>query len=141
MRWCLFLFHSYPVYCQQYAKVVEAAVSRNTIICGGEQRVKGVYLSTSHEMELQIMNRRTQGKSQYFLFKYEGNISLLLISIHYRHTIYGKVEIFLHGPHSIRADSRFAPSQRETALLCNDVSNWLDANIKPALSIDHNARQ
>ena len=64
------------MYCQQYAKVLEAAVSRNTIICGGEQRVKGVYLSTSHEMELQIMNRRTQGKSQYFLFKYEGNIRL-----------------------------------------------------------------
>ena len=28
----------------------------------------------------------------------------------------------------IRADSRFGPSQWETALLCNDVSHWLSAN-------------
>ena len=32
-----------------------------------------------------------------------------------------------------RADSRFAPSQWETALLCNDASDWLDANIQSAL--------
>ena len=36
---------------------------------------------------------------------------------------------------SIRADSRFAPSQRETMLLCNGVSHWLGANLKSALSI------
>ena len=33
-----------------------------------------------------------------------------------------------------RADSRFASSQWETALLCNDVSHWLDANLESALS-------
>ena len=32
-----------------------------------------------------------------------------------------------------RADSRFAPSQWETALLCNDVSHWLGANLELAL--------
>ena len=32
-----------------------------------------------------------------------------------------------------RADSRFAPSQRETALLCNDVSHWLGASLESAL--------
>ena len=32
-----------------------------------------------------------------------------------------------------RADSRFASSQWETALLCNDVSHWLDADLKSAL--------
>ena len=37
----------------------------------------------------------------------------------------------------IRADSRFAPSQWETALLCNDVSHWLGANLKSALYIRH----
>ena len=31
-----------------------------------------------------------------------------------------------------RADSRFAPSQWETALLCNDVSRWLGASLKSA---------
>ena len=33
----------------------------------------------------------------------------------------------------VRADSRFAPSQWETALLCNDVSRWLGANLESAL--------
>ena len=32
-----------------------------------------------------------------------------------------------------RADSRFAPSQWETALLRNNVSHWLGANLEPAL--------
>ena len=31
------------------------------------------------------------------------------------------------------ADSRFAPSQWETALLCNAVSHWLGANLESAL--------
>ena len=35
-----------------------------------------------------------------------------------------------------RADSRFAPSQWETALLCNDVSHWLGANLESALCLD-----
>ena len=32
-----------------------------------------------------------------------------------------------------RADSRSAPSQWETALLCNDVSHWLGTNLESAL--------
>ena len=32
-----------------------------------------------------------------------------------------------------RADFRFAPSQWETALLCNDVSHWLGASIESVL--------
>ena len=35
----------------------------------------------------------------------------------------------------IRADSRLAPSQWKTALLCNDVSHWQGANIETALYI------
>ena len=31
------------------------------------------------------------------------------------------------------ADSRFVPSQWEMALLCNDVSHWLGANLESAL--------
>ena len=31
------------------------------------------------------------------------------------------------------ANSRFGPSQWETALLCNDISRWLEANIKSPL--------
>ena len=36
-------------------------------------------------------------------------------------------------PH--RADSRFAPNQWETALLCNDVSHWLGASLESALPL------
>ena len=41
-----------------------------------------------------------------------------------------------HEPPSVcmrRADSRFAPSQWETALLCNDVTHWLGACLESAL--------
>ena len=34
-----------------------------------------------------------------------------------------------------RVDSKFAPSQWETALLCNDVSHWMGANLESALEI------
>ena len=35
--------------------------------------------------------------------------------------------------YEFRADSRVAPSQWETALLCNDVSHWLDASLESTL--------
>ena len=35
---------------------------------------------------------------------------------------------------SSSADSRFAPRQWETALLCNDVSHWLGASLESTLS-------
>ena len=34
-----------------------------------------------------------------------------------------------------RADSRLAPSQWETALLCNDISHWLGASLGSALDL------
>ena len=37
---------------------------------------------------------------------------------------------------AISTDSRFAPSQCETALLCNDVSHWLGTSLEAALAID-----
>ena len=36
--------------------------------------------------------------------------------------------------YSSKADSRFVPSQWETALLCNDVSHWVGANLESTLS-------
>ena len=42
-------------------------------------------------------------------------------------------EVHLSRSNSLKADSRFAPSQWETALLCNDVSHWLGANLESAL--------
>ena len=45
----------------------------------------------------------------------------------------GKFTYLCHS--YIRADSRFVPSQWETALLCNDVSHWLGASLESALYI------
>ena len=40
----------------------------------------------------------------------------------------------------IRADSRFAPSQWETALHCNDVPHWLGASLESALYMQPSSR-
>ena len=40
-----------------------------------------------------------------------------------------------------RAESMFAPSQWETALLCNDVSHWLGTNLESAMECDIKQRQ
>ena len=37
---------------------------------------------------------------------------------------------------NIRADSKFASSQWETALLCNDVSHWLGISLESAMEYD-----
>ena len=47
-------------------------------------------------------------------------------------SIYPDMLSHLHSKH-YRADSRFAPSQWETALLCKDVSHRLGTNLKSAL--------
>ena len=56
-------------------------------------------------------------------------------SIIYKWRWYGVLSSLLSCVGSIRADSRFAPRQWETALLCNDVSHWLGANLKSALGM------
>ena len=43
---------------------------------------------------------------------------------------------FINTPYAgHRADSRFAPSQWETTLLCNDVSHWLGENLESAMLV------
>ena len=42
---------------------------------------------------------------------------------------------YMHIPRNIMADSRFPLSQWEAALLCNDVSHWLGANLDSALNM------
>ena len=40
----------------------------------------------------------------------------------------------VYAPQASGADSRFAPSQWEMALLCNDISHWLGASLESALA-------
>ena len=49
----------------------------------------------------------------------------------WRHCNYG-IDLLI-SKYCNRADSRFAPSQCETALLCNDVSHWLAASLESTL--------
>ena len=55
---------------------------------------------------------------------------VIVIAIVHCHTTHNLVT-----EHSVthRADSRFAPSQWETVLFCNDVSHWLGASLESAL--------
>ena len=60
------------------------------------------------------------------------NFILMVIPNHHTdYILYGKYTL-AQGNVSM-ADSRFAPSQWETALLCNDISHWLGANLESAL--------
>ena len=53
----------------------------------------------------------------------------------YRAAISGHKRGGLYLILNLRADSRFAPSQWETTLLCNDVSHWLGTNLESALNL------
>ena len=46
---------------------------------------------------------------------------------------YQKFNMYLCSASMYRADSGFAPSQWETALLCNAISHWLGASLQSAL--------
>ena len=50
-------------------------------------------------------------------------------------SVYARPYKLTYFPDNCRDDSRFAPSQWETALLCNDVSLWLGASLESALSL------
>ena len=64
--------------------------------------------------------------SSQYQFKYwQDNISILCIPL----------LSSCSSSHVYRVDSRFAPSQWETALLCNDVSHWLGANLEAVLCL------
>ena len=56
------------------------------------------------------------------------------LSQNWVHVVHTGYFILINGK-SYRADSMFAPSQWEMALLCNDVSHWLGSSLESALII------
>ena len=83
------------------------------------------------------MNITTSISSEFSLSMFLG-INILqgwdMLSVHnfgVSDLIITIMELVLH--YDYRADSRFAPNQRETALLCNNVSHRLGANLESAL--------
>ena len=51
------------------------------------------------------------------------------------HTALDYSPCHLHTQPQYRSDSKFAPSQWETALLCNNISHWLGTKLESALPI------
>ena len=64
--------------------------------------------------------------------KKNPHIFIELKDIFFKMLLYNK-PYFYCQPIYNRADSRFAPSQWEMALLCNEGSHWLGTNLKSAL--------
>ena len=56
--------------CRPYAYVVEKAVGVNETICGGQERERQVYTSTSDHVLIQILPRET--RQSHFLLWYDG---------------------------------------------------------------------
>ncbi len=58
-------------HCHVYAILKEEDASRSVTICGGEERVKAIYLSTSNTVEVRIIGGMAKRNSRYFLLHYE----------------------------------------------------------------------
>ncbi len=49
--------------------------SASTTICGGEQRVRNIYMSDTHEIHVEIVPTHNDDKSAEFLLKYQGTFA------------------------------------------------------------------
>ena len=59
--------------CFQYALITERkATTRTTRVCGGDIRVRHVYISRANIVEIRIIRRNNRDAEEYFLLKYEG---------------------------------------------------------------------
>ena len=76
------------------------------------------------EFDHQRINLTTQSDLNFVKVSYGGPFEKILELLCWVHTL-----IY------IRVDSRFAPSQWEMPLLCNDISHWLGASLESALYI------
>ena len=59
--------------CQRYAHIKEEKMKGATV-CGGEKRIKNIYLSDSHQLTIEIIPSQSTENAAEFLLQYEGNI-------------------------------------------------------------------
>lgn len=85
------LEHDKRTLCRKYATVNEVSRESRTIVCGGDIRVKNVYQSTSHEIELYLTPSDHQVKN-HFLLRYEGKLPYPIF-----HFIYVSSNYFFSG--------------------------------------------
>ena len=65
-----------PVVCKKYAVIKEVATGKETIVCSGTARMRNVFLSEGHEIEVQTLGGQTEedGGPRYALH-YTGMIT------------------------------------------------------------------
>ena len=104
-----------------------------------------MYVSSSTHTQMRCVKRFCWWKCYLYLVRWTGSaLSTSIIDIHYNkrtpiavnYNCTGKQLLYVYKCRAMvhhRADSSFASSQWETALLCNDVSHWLGAILESAL--------
>ena len=58
--------------CQRYAHIQETNNAKRATVCGGDQRIKNVYMSNSHEIQVEIVPTHSGTAAAAFLLKYNG---------------------------------------------------------------------
>ncbi len=61
-------------YCKKYALITETDATRQTVVCGGENREKVVFISAGSTVQIVIESFTSLKKKDaaFFLLKYEG---------------------------------------------------------------------
>ena len=55
-----------------FGTIKEETATRGSTVCGAKERVQHVYTSVSNSIELRIVGKNPSDRSEYFLFRYEG---------------------------------------------------------------------
>lgn len=58
-------------HCHVYVILKESEAGRSVTTCGGQERIKQIYTSTSNAVEIRVLTG-VSSKSRYFVIKYEG---------------------------------------------------------------------
>ncbi len=51
--------------------------SASTTICGGEQRMRNIYMSDTNEIQVEVMPTHRDVESAEFLLKYQGGKTII----------------------------------------------------------------
>ncbi len=58
--------------CQRYAHIQESRTAKRATVCGGDQRIKNVYMSNTHEIQVEIVPTHSGTIAPAFLLKFNG---------------------------------------------------------------------
>ena len=78
--------------CRVYATIREEQGGRSVTVCGGESRIRTVYLSLKHKVEVRLISTKN-AKPSHFLLHYQGGQNV----IHY-YCMYSKIRPAIYNP-------------------------------------------